>query len=87
MHYKSQNHILHYLPLALLLLIGAYLLLFATPIREIKVAVLGALLGGYIVWGLVHHAIEHTLHINIILEFFGFALFLFTVVGILLYIV
>lgn len=66
---RTNNHIIHYIPLLLILffgLLGMYFYQYDTLMQR---ALIVATAIGYILWGVVHHKIHDELSFEIFLEY------------------
>lgn len=59
----------HYLALIAFLSFGLALFLVFNYNRQIQMGISLVMAGGYIIWGIIHHAIKKELHPKIILEY------------------
>jgi uncharacterized membrane protein YjjP (DUF1212 family) len=68
------KHLLYYLSLAAILASGVVAVLFLQNQKTFQIAIVVLLALFYAVWGIVHHAIEHSFSIKIVLEYISIAL-------------
>lgn len=66
---KKDHHFLHYLILIAILVLAAVLFSFANPNRNYQFVIVVAASLAYIVWGIMHHALEDRADAGIILEY------------------
>ena len=77
---KQKEHILHYVPLAVILLLGLGVALRFSYDRQLQIMTVVALAGFYVAWGVLHHALHHTLVAKIVLEYVLLAILGITIV-------
>mgnify|MGYP001480250701 CR=1 FL=1 len=81
---KPLRHIFDYLVLTILISTAIVLILFFNGNKYYQELIIVGLSLSYIVWGVIHHAKEHTLQTRIILEYVLFSLLgTFLVMGLL----
>ncbi|MDE2589433.1 MAG: hypothetical protein KGL95_07185 [Patescibacteria group bacterium] len=68
------KHFLYYLSLAAILAACVLLIAFLKNQKSLQVAVVILMALFYVIWGVVHHAIEHSFSIKIMLEYIAIAL-------------
>lgn len=83
---KTNKHIGHYISLILILGLGFIALRFSYPNRKLEVSVLVLTVIFYVTWGIVHHAINHSLNSKIVVEYIligslGIAALVFLIMG------
>jgi len=69
MNIKAKRHIIYYLFLLFFLGISIFLGFQTNYNRQLQTTILFLTGGGYILWGLLHHALHHDLDIKIMLEY------------------
>jgi hypothetical protein len=62
-------HILHYIVLAIILGAGLGAFLYASPDTALQFIVGIVIAVSYVIWGLIHHAIEKDLHQKVVVEY------------------
>jgi len=70
---KSLRHLGHYIILLIFMGLGIISVLFTGKDLSLQTAVVILLALSYFVWGLVHHALEKELHMEIVLEYLLFS--------------
>ena len=68
------KHFLYYLSLTAILAVGVLLVAFFKNQRSLQVAMVILISLFYVIWGVVHHAVEHSFSIKIMLEYIAIAL-------------
>lgn len=66
----SKEHFLHYLVLFLILTLGLVGFVVFSFHPQTQLLVVGLTVGGYIVWGVVHHYVEDRLRWDVVGEYF-----------------
>lgn len=66
---NTTTHILHFFVLALLLVLSASCILYFGSDRLIQSLVVILTSLGYVMWGYMHHKVEHTLQAKVLLEY------------------
>lgn len=64
-----QDHIIYYISLVLLILLGGILVVVSSPYVKLQMlfVVLTAIF--YIAWGIIHHWLHHDLYAKIVIEY------------------
>ena len=66
---KVTRHLLHYLPLVGMLLVGPLAFWTFSYSRFLQITIAVAMAVFYVIWGVVHHAIHKDLHLSTVLEY------------------
>jgi len=66
---KGKNHIGYYIFLLLILGFGFFMALFASPNKQLQMIVVVITTFFYIVWGILHHLLNHDLSVKIVVEY------------------
>jgi hypothetical protein len=69
MYKKLQKHLGYYLSLSAILLLGLVLILLASPNLKLQSFVILLTVFFYILWGVLHHLINHELSVRIVIEY------------------
>lgn len=75
---NSKEHLLHYLILFFILTLGLVGFVVFQFHPQVQLLVVGLTVGGYIVWGLIHHYIEDRLRWEVVGEYFLIGALVFT---------
>lgn len=75
---NSKEHLLHYLILFFILTLGLVGFVVFQFHPQVQLLVVGLTVGGYIVWGLIHHYIEDRLRWEVAGEYFLIGALVFT---------
>lgn len=78
---KFSEHSIYYLSLTIILTLS-FLLAYSTSDRSFQIGIVIASTFFYVVWGILHHLINHDLHVKIVVEYiligvFGLSLIFF----------
>ncbi len=65
----KKANVIHLLILAVMLLLGAWTFLAVTPNVSLQLLVGISTAVAYVVWGIMHHAIQKDLHQKIVIEY------------------
>ncbi len=71
---KSLRHIYHYLVLLILMVGGIIAIIFTGRNLAAQTGIVLLIAFSYFIWGLIHHALERTLHAEIVIEYLLLAL-------------
>jgi hypothetical protein len=63
------NHVIHYIPLVLILLLGLGGVTLYQYDTNIQRALIVATAAGYVIWGVIHHKLHEELSFEIFLEY------------------
>ncbi len=63
------HNIFYYLSLFLILAIGLFLALYTSYDKALQMAMIVITGFSYVVWGIIHHLIQHDLHPKIVIEY------------------
>lgn len=66
---KSLRHLGHYIFLLTIMLVGIVLVVLSGKNLSLQTGIVILLALSYFIWGLVHHALEKELHLEIVLEY------------------
>jgi hypothetical protein len=66
---KLQQHLGYYLSLSAILLLGLVLVLLTSPNIASQSLIISATVFFYILWGVLHHLINHELSLRIVIEY------------------
>lgn len=80
---KISKHILYYISLIIILSLS-FLLAYTSSDRGFQIGVIIATTFFYVLWGILHHLINHDLHIKIVLEYVLIGAFGLTIIFFLL---
>ena len=69
MYQKLQKHLGYYLSLAAILLLGLVLILLTSPNLKSQSLIISLTVFFYILWGVLHHLINHELSLRIVIEY------------------
>jgi hypothetical protein len=69
MYKKLKTHLGYYLSLLAILLLGLLLILFTSPNLKLQSFVILTTAFFYILWGVLHHLINHELSLRIVIEY------------------
>jgi intracellular septation protein A len=69
MYKKLQKHFGYYLSLSAILLLGLALILLTSPNIRLQSLVILLTVFFYILWGVLHHLINHELSLRIVVEY------------------
>ena len=69
MHQKLKKHFGYYLSLLSILLLGLVLILLASPNIKLQSLVVLLTVFFYVLWGVLHHFINHELTLRIMVEY------------------
>jgi hypothetical protein len=69
MYKKLQKHLGYYLSLSAILLLGLALILLTSPNLKLQSFVILLTVLFYILWGILHHLINHELSLRIVIEY------------------
>lgn len=79
-------HLFHFIVLFAIVLGGGFVFWYAQGTRELQIATGIITAVGYVIWGIVHHAIQGDLHRKIVVEYVLLGsiaiILLFTVLGV-----
>ncbi|MGA2911179.1 MAG: hypothetical protein ABSE17_00870 [Candidatus Levyibacteriota bacterium] len=83
---KLQKHLGYYLSLLAILLLGLALILLTSPNLKSQSLIISATVFFYILWGVLHHLINHELSLRIVIEYvligaLGLSILFFMTVG------
>ena len=86
MYKKLQQHLGYYLSLLAILLLGLVLILLTSPNLKMQSLVIGLTVFFYILWGVLHHLINHELSLRIVIEYvligaLGLSILFFMIMG------
>lgn len=86
MYKKLQKHFGYYLSLLAILLLGLVLILLTSPNLKTQSLVIGLTVFFYVLWGTLHHFINHELSLRIVIEyaligFLGLSILFFMIMG------
>jgi hypothetical protein len=86
MYQKLQKHFGYYLSLAAILLLGVVLILLTGPNLKLQSLVILLTVFFYILWGVLHHHINHELTAKIVVEYvligaLGVSILFFMIMG------
>jgi ABC-type proline/glycine betaine transport system permease subunit len=65
----KQFHIMHYLVLGIILVIGVMAFCFASPNSSLQLIIGIVTSVAYVCWGFIHHAVQKDLHQKIVVEY------------------
>lgn len=83
---KSLRHIFHYSILLIMMVAGIIAIIFTGRNLSAQTGIVILIGFAYFVWGLVHHALERTLHAEVVIEYLLLAaLGIGSVLGVLYY--
>lgn len=73
--YDTAHHIFHYLILLTIIVggLGAFFSFRAYPMIQLLIGITTALF--YVIWGIVHHFVDHDLSVKIVIEYLIVAIF------------
>ena len=69
MYQKLKKHFGYYLSLLAILLLGLVLILLASPNIKLQSLVISLTVFFYVLWGVLHHFINHELTLRIMIEY------------------
>jgi hypothetical protein len=69
MHQKLKKHFGYYLSLLAILSLGLVLILLASPNIKLQSLVISLTVFFYVLWGVLHHFINHELTLRIMIEY------------------
>jgi hypothetical protein len=69
MYKKLQKHLGYYLSLSAILILGLALILLTSPNLKLQSFVILLTVFFYILWGILHHLINHELSLRIVIEY------------------
>jgi hypothetical protein len=69
MYIKLQKHLGYYLSLSAILILGLALILLTSPNLKLQSFVILLTVLFYILWGILHHLINHELSLRIVIEY------------------
>jgi len=69
MYQKLKKHFGYYLSLLAILLLGLVLILLASPNIKLQSLVISLTVFFYVLWGVLHHFINHELTLRIMVEY------------------
>ncbi|KKU83730.1 MAG: hypothetical protein UY10_C0003G0061 [Microgenomates group bacterium GW2011_GWA2_47_8] len=79
-------HVFHFIVLFAIILGGGFVFWYAQGMRELQIATGIITVLGYVIWGIVHHAIQGDLHRKVVVEYVLLGsiaiILLFTVLGV-----
>lgn len=83
---KLKKHIGYYLSLIAIFALGLFLTLLAAPNIKLQAAIIFLTVFFYVLWGILHHLINHELTLRIVVEyvligFLGIAILYFMLSG------
>ena len=78
-------HVFHFIVLFAIILGGGFVFWYAQGMRELQIATGIITVLGYVIWGIVHHAIQGDLHRKVVVEYAGIAALGSTLVWFLLF--
>ena len=86
MYKKFKKHFGYYLSLSAILLLGIVLVVLTSPNIKTQSLVISLTVFFYILWGILHHLINHELSMRIVIEYvligaLGLAVLFFMTVG------
>ena len=64
-----KDHMYYYLSLAIVILLGGFLVFVSSPYIQLQIlfTIITAVI--YITWGIIHHLLHHDLHTKIVVEY------------------
>lgn len=71
---NHKKHINYYAVLIIMLFLVIFMLLSLSGYKDIQLIFIAFAAAAYIVWGLIHHWLEHSLNSKIVLEYLLFGL-------------
>lgn len=77
---KIKAHIGYYASLVVIFVFGYVLVILAFPNRELQILVAAITTFLYVFWGIVHHVINHDLHLKIVVEYILIGILGFTMI-------
>ena len=86
MYKKFKKHLGYYVSLVLILSLGLIAILLASPNIKMQAAIVFMTVFFYVLWGMVHHLINHELTPRIMIEYvligvLGMSILFFTLMG------
>jgi hypothetical protein len=86
MYIKFKRHLGYYISLVLILSLGLISILLANPNIKMQAGIVFLTVFFYILWGMVHHLINHELTLRIMIEYvligaLGMSILFFTLMG------
>jgi hypothetical protein len=86
MYKKFKKHLGYYISLILILSLGLISILLTSPNIEMQAAIVFLTVFFYVLWGILHHLINHELTIRIVIEYvligaLGISILFFTLSG------
>ena len=86
MYKKFQKHFLYYLSFSAILLLGLALILLTSPNVKLQSLVILLTVFFYILWGILHHFVNHELTARIMIEYvligtLGISVIFFMMIG------
>ena len=86
MYKKFKKHFSYYLSLLAILLLGIVLVFLTSPNIKLQSLVISLTVFFYVLWGILHHLINHELSTRIVIEYvligvLGLSVLLFMTVG------
>ena len=86
MNKKISEHLIYYISLAVILSMGLFLILSLAPNKQLQMTVFVVLSIFYVIWGLLHHFVNHELTTKLVVEYIliaslGIAIMLFLLKG------
>jgi hypothetical protein len=80
---KISEHTIYYISLLIILSLG-FLLAYSSSDRSFQIGVIIAITFFYVLWGIMHHLINHDLHTKIVIEYVLIGVFGLTIIFFLL---
>lgn len=66
---KFNEHILYYVSLTAIFALGAFLIYSVSPNKQLQMLVFIAMAFFYVVWGVLHHFVNHEITSKIVVEY------------------
>jgi hypothetical protein len=80
---RISKHAVYYISLVVILVLS-FLLVYSSPDRSFQIGVIVATTFFYVLWGIMHHLINHDLHTKIVIEYILIGAFGLTIIFFLL---
>jgi len=80
---KISEHIIYYMSLVAILSLS-FLLAYSSPDRAFQIGVVIATTFFYVLWGIMHHLLNHDLNMKIVIEYVLIGMFGLTIIFFLL---
>ena len=64
-----RDHLYYYISLAIIVLLGGFLVVVSSPYVKWQLLFIVMTAFFYVVWGIIHHAVHHDLRAKIVIEY------------------